>query len=70
MKGGITKEIASLKTGRISEKSDSAYLQAKVFEKDMSKVLYGCEATTSNVMTAATSKTINFHGCTFHNCSF
>ena len=70
VKGGITKEIASLKTGRISEKADSAYLQAEEFEKDMSRVLYGCEATTSNVITAPTSKSVNFHGCTFQNCSF
>ena len=34
--GGISREVASLKTGRISEAADRAYIHASWFEKDMS----------------------------------
>ena len=41
VQGGISKEVAPLKTGRISEKADAAYIHREWFEKDMTKVLYG-----------------------------
>jgi len=75
VQGGISKEVAALKTGRINEKADSAYIHAEVFEKDMSKVLYGSyEATTNNVVSTNNTntrenKSINFYGCTFNNCT-
>ena len=44
----VPQMIIHKKTGRISDTADSAYVESKIFEKDMSKVLYG-EPSTSNI---------------------
>lgn len=43
--GGVSKELASMKTGRISDKADRAYIDVRNSERLMSTVLYGAGAT-------------------------
>ena len=76
VQGGITKEVAELKTGRISDKADKAYIHTELFEQDMSKVLYGFgEASADSGVSGfppskCEPKSFNFNACTFNNCSF
>lgn len=41
IQGGISKEVAQKKTGRISDSADSAYIDASLYEKEMSSAIYG-----------------------------
>ena len=43
---GIPNEIAKKKTGRISESADSAYIDGKLYEKEMSNAIYSNHETT------------------------
>ena len=40
IQGGINKEVAQKKTGRVSEAANSANIEASIFEKDMSEAIY------------------------------
>lgn len=45
---GISNEVASIKTGRISESADRVYVHRQQFEKQMSTALYNTKAATTS----------------------
>lgn len=67
---GIPKEIIHKKTGRISDAADSAYIDQRIYEKQMSNALYSncnnSEYTLNNV-SKATSSPVQFSNC--NNCT-
>lgn len=75
---GVSKEIAQTKTGRISEKADKSYFNTEKFNENMTEILCGTSKsssiTNSNLScvnsSSAAQVSLNFHNCSFTNCSF
>ena len=70
LQGGIRKEIIQKKAGRLSDSADSAYIDGKVFEKEMSSVLYGEVSKTVDISCPTTSSSKDAQvPVSFVNCS-
>ena len=70
LQGGVQKEIIQKKTGRLSDSADSAYIDRKLFERQMSSVLYGEACQTVNPSTSSSNEgNLPFNCVNCSNCT-